>query len=203
MKKKKAKESKFSPGDIAWLYNTKVPIGLSKKLHRKWTGPLYITQMGPNHTYKLRQCSDNREMKSLTHANRLKMFYDLASRLVQSPFQTANSNGNDERDDDETQSDIPNTADNWQTQDNPQNNESNSNKENEGTWHPIDRICAFKTQNGKVYYRVKWADIPQTEWVLSENVSDFAKQQFHVYRTASGKRRKRPLSRHNFFTQAR
>ena len=199
----KAKEPKFSPGDRVWLYNIKVPIGLSKKLHRKWTGPFYITQMGPNHTYKLRQCSDNKEVKSLTHANRLKMFYDPTSRPVQSPFQIAKANVNDERDDDETQPDIPNTADNRQTQDDPRDNENNANKDKEGTWHTIDRICAFKRQNGKVYYRVKWADIPQTEWVLSENVSDFAKQEFHVNRTASGKRRKRPLGKHNFFTPAR
>ena len=201
---RKVKEPNFSPGDKVWLYNTKVPIGLSNKFHKKWTGPFYITQLGPNHTYKIRQCSDNKEVKSLTHANRLKLYFDPASRPVQSPFQSKVSDDQTENATEPTNQPASRTGTcNPQTEESQDIDSSKSGKEPEEVWHKIDRICACKRQNGRILYRVKWEGIPKTEWVPSENVSDYAKQQYHANRTVTGKKRKKPLGKNKFFDQIR
>lgn len=68
-----------------WLYCTKVAIGKSPKLHRKWTGPYYITQLGPNFTYKIRNCATNKEVKSLIDGARLKPYFDPEKRPTNPP----------------------------------------------------------------------------------------------------------------------
>lgn len=64
----------FRVGQSVLLHSTKVPVGLSPKLHNPWDGPFYITAIGPNNTYKLRRCSNHKELKSFIHANRLKRY---------------------------------------------------------------------------------------------------------------------------------
>lgn len=49
----------FRVGQSVLLHSTKVPVGLSPKLHDPWDGPFYITAIGPNNTYKLRRCSNH------------------------------------------------------------------------------------------------------------------------------------------------
>ena len=73
---KRAKVPDYHPAQRVWLYCTKVPTGKAPKLHRKWVGPYYITMLGPNHTYRLRNCKTNAEVKSLVNAMRLKPYYD-------------------------------------------------------------------------------------------------------------------------------
>ena len=75
----------FQPADRVWLYCSKVPVGKAPKLHRKWVGPYFISQTGPNHTFKLRKCSDNKEIKSMINATRLKPYYDPADRPTNPP----------------------------------------------------------------------------------------------------------------------
>ena len=197
----KVKEPKFEAGDKVWLYNTKVPVGLSKKFHRMWTGPYYITLKGPNHTYKLRDCADSKEMKSLIHANRMKPFNDPDSRPVQPPF-TPNITGTENNDNeiarqDKGDNDPTNSMNQRQQKTNPTPIRVTDNK-----WYEIDKIMAYKRQKDGILYKVRWKNIGTTEWVPSRDVSDFAKQEFHVMRTASGKRRKRPLGRNKFFERS-
>ncbi|CAC5370072.1 unnamed protein product [Mytilus coruscus] len=65
----------FEIQDQVLLYSPKVPVGLSSKLHRKFDGPFYIARKGLNHTNKLRRCSNNKELKSMINANRLKLYH--------------------------------------------------------------------------------------------------------------------------------
>ena len=82
---KRAQEPKFQPADRVWLYCTKVAPGKAPKLHRKWAGPYYITLLGPNHTYKVRNCATNKEVKSLINGVRLKPYYDPENRPTNPP----------------------------------------------------------------------------------------------------------------------
>ncbi|CAC5417185.1 unnamed protein product [Mytilus coruscus] len=65
----------FEIQDQVLLYSPKVPVGLSSKLHRKFDRPFYIARKGLIHTYKLRRCSNNKELKSMINANRLKFYH--------------------------------------------------------------------------------------------------------------------------------
>ena len=59
--------------------------GKAPKLHRKWVGPYYITQLGPHHTFKVRNCATNKEVKSLVNGVRLKPYYDPENRPTNPP----------------------------------------------------------------------------------------------------------------------
>ena len=59
--------------------------GKVPKLHRKWAGPYYITLVGPNHTYSIRNCAKNKEVKSLINGVRLKPYYDPEDRPTNPP----------------------------------------------------------------------------------------------------------------------
>ena len=76
---------KYRPAQRVWLYCTKVPQGKAPKLHRKWVGPYYITMIGPNHTFRLRNAQTNLEVKSLVNAARLKPYFDPADRPTNPP----------------------------------------------------------------------------------------------------------------------
>ena len=56
------------------LRQFKTPVGKSPKLIDKYDGPYYISELGPNYTYKSRRCSDHKEMKSLVNASRLRHY---------------------------------------------------------------------------------------------------------------------------------
>ena len=82
---KRSQEPKFQPAERVWLYCTKVAVGKAPKLHRKWVGPYYITQLGPHHTFKVRNCAMNKEVKSLVNGVRLKPYYDPDNRPTNPP----------------------------------------------------------------------------------------------------------------------
>ncbi|XP_053402723.1 uncharacterized protein LOC128558011 [Mercenaria mercenaria] len=82
---KRSQEPKYKPADRVWLFCTKVPPGMAPKLHKKWVGPYYIVFTGPHNTYKLRRCSDNKEVKVLVNATRLKSYHDPESRPTNPP----------------------------------------------------------------------------------------------------------------------
>ena len=82
---KRTKVPDYHPAQRVWLYCTKVPVGKAPKLHRKWVGPYYITMLGPNHTYRLRNCKTNAEVRSLVNAMRLKPYYDPEDRPTNPP----------------------------------------------------------------------------------------------------------------------
>ena len=66
----------FRVGDKVMMTVHQVPKGQSAKLYDKATGPYRIMELGPNYTYKLRRCSDNKVHQSLISAIHLKHFYD-------------------------------------------------------------------------------------------------------------------------------
>lgn len=66
----------FQRGDKVLIKIKKVPKGLSSKLHDKAEGPYEIIGLGPNFTFKLKRCSDNKVHQSLMNATNLKIYHD-------------------------------------------------------------------------------------------------------------------------------
>lgn len=66
----------FQQGDQVLIKVNKVPKGLSSKLYDKADGPYRIVDVGPNFTYKLRRCSDNKLHGSMMNASNLKLYHD-------------------------------------------------------------------------------------------------------------------------------
>ncbi|CAC5393320.1 Transposon Ty3-G Gag-Pol polyprotein,Transposon Ty3-I Gag-Pol polyprotein,Retrovirus-related Pol polyprotein from transposon 297,Retrovirus-related Pol polyprotein from transposon opus [Mytilus coruscus] len=104
---KRTKDPGFRPTQRVWLYCTKVPVGKAPKLHRKWVGPYYITRFGPHHTYKLRNCATNKEVKSLVNAQRLKPYHDPEERPTNIPNDMENNMDEHDPDELDDQPDLP------------------------------------------------------------------------------------------------
>ena len=60
-----AKVPTFIIGDLVLLKFTVVQESLSRKLVDKFKGPYYIVELGPNHTYKLKNHETNKIGDSL------------------------------------------------------------------------------------------------------------------------------------------
>ena len=66
----------FRIGDYVYVTVEHNPVGVSKKLYPRYSGPFYIVHKGKNHSYKLRHCRTNKLLKYTVHANRLKLNKD-------------------------------------------------------------------------------------------------------------------------------
>ena len=127
---KRSKVPEYRPAQRVWLYCTKVPVGKAPKLHRKWVGPYYITMLGPNHTYKLRNVRTNLEVKSLVNAMRLKPYFDPEDRPTNPPEQLAdNEEELDPEELDQPRKQIQGKADNTETQQGVEQNGNTNQKQ--------------------------------------------------------------------------
>ena len=161
---RKAEAPDFTIGDLVLLFTPKVPIGHAAKLHRQWSGPWYIADMGPNNTYRLRHSVNHKESKSLIHANRLKHFHTPDDRIyhpTQDPQVPANDIDEEDADDrdlihntqnddlglrhilDDTVDDDAATDDNDNKDDNDTNDDNNDDNadhaDNDNTDHNDDK----------------------------------------------------------------
>jgi hypothetical protein len=73
---KKTKEPEFTVGQTLLIRVYTVPVGLSRKLQDKSDGPYLITELGPNHIYRLVNCKTNKPLKSLINAQHLRLYCD-------------------------------------------------------------------------------------------------------------------------------
>ena len=192
---KKAKEPGYEPGQRVWLYCAAVPKGLSRKLHRVWCGPYYITLAPGNHVYVLRRCSDNKELPSRIHANRLKPYFDPKDRPQYPPPVWSGNHG--PLSPEEISPDTPEVQDQISDSQN-QPTQSQNSPDTPRSQRIAKDILKATRQNGKMWYKVCWGPSDYT-WELSENVPDALKRAYHVSHTLQGKKRKKPLQRHKFF----
>lgn len=56
----------------------KIVVGLFPKLAEKYQGPYFMSELGRNHTYKIRRCSNRKELKSFMDASQIKRYFDPA-----------------------------------------------------------------------------------------------------------------------------
>ena len=71
----KARKPDYKLGDQVLLKKEKVATGLSVKFSDKFNGPFEIIELGPNFTYKLRNCEDNKVINSFINATRPKLYH--------------------------------------------------------------------------------------------------------------------------------
>lgn len=162
----KAKDPNFVVGDQVMLKCMKVPKGFSPKLHAKWEGPFYITNVNQNNTYTLRRCLDHKLIKSRIHANRFKHYHD--PRNHRDPPPNPNGQPDNNADPQGNNNDTPHNTD---TNDAPVNADRNGHAmsqsvhidqdnedsdENDDNQCLAEKLLGNRKRNGKNYYRVKW-----------------------------------------------
>jgi len=181
---------KFEVQDQVMLYTPKIPKGLSSKLHKQHNGPFYIVAKGLNHTYKLRRCSNNKELKSMINANRLKIYHppdhrpDLNApdphiprqdpqRLVPPNFIQPEPPDNEIQTQNQTPMQSQNAADD--------------------NTYIVSRIIRSRKRNGKSEFYIKWAGYSQRTWEPEEHIPTDMIREYFAKRTQRGTRRKRPI----------
>jgi len=210
----------FRLRDKVLLKVIKAPVGLSPKFYDKQSGPFYISKLLPNHTYKLRRCSDHKELKSTFIATQLKVYQNPEHRRLGQPQDNI---------DVQNRQNIPvvqNNQRNIPLDKNPRNNPPqipNSHKRNETSVdrtsqiHPhndnnpqpgappnddiayeVDRILKKKNIGDIPHYLVKWKHHTKRTWQPEYDFSPRLLEDFNCHYTPKGKRRKRP---YRFFTK--
>ena len=71
---RKAHGHPFKKGDLVWLFNSVIPRGQHKKLHRPWSGPYTIVKKLSETTYQIQQ-SQHRSRRNVVHFDCLKPFW--------------------------------------------------------------------------------------------------------------------------------
>ena len=174
-------------GDRVLLQCMKVPIVLSPKLHAKWIGPFYITDVGQNNTYKIRRASR-------IHSNRLKHYEDprnYRDPVVQDRQQNIeleNQIDDENIDQHHSNADVTNSV-----RDESESSQSNDEKDDENEFL-AEKFIAKRKRNGKNFYRVKWVGYKRTSWVPDEDIGEGLLVGFYTKHTKSGKIRKRKQS---------
>eukprot|EP00794_Sanderia_malayensis_P020904 gene20904-22954_t len=175
----RATDPDFTVGDKVWVYTPKVPKGLTKKLEHLWHGPYRISQQLSAVHFKL-STFDNRRVTTKVHANRLKLFYDRATRPI-------GIITNDVLDEYLSPEDMP--TDSF-------DDSTNGHVPEEPTEHVIpeetpiinddmytvERILDSRKRGGKIQYLIKWSGYPSSAntWEPEENVLDKALlERFH------------------------
>lgn len=226
----KSKEPSFKCNDLVLLKSVRVNEGLSMKLSDKYLGPYYIVEICPNHTYRLRSCTDHKLLASPVHANRLKLYTVHPNVPVpvpdaRNPPPPHNQNQQDTQGD--KQAEQPATPSkgisNTQEQDpqttkpnvqarEPQRFVPNRQKREETqpqkpkeqhdseTYFPFERLLKVRKISGKTQFLVKWKDGSPNTWEPEENISDTVLREYYSTHTRTGKRRKRKQMR--FFQQS-
>ncbi|CAG2216313.1 unnamed protein product [Mytilus edulis] len=181
----------FEIQDLVLMHNPKVPVGLSSKLHRKNNGPFYIVAKGPNHTFKLRRCEDNKLLKSMINSNRLKKYIPPDHRPDQNappPDEPRPDPRRTEQPNFQQQDPNPDPSQNSQTdiQDSDEPVEDNSKQ-----FYDIEKLLQRRKYKGEPQFLVKWVGFKEKTWEPEQNLPIQLVRQFLATKTQGGKRRKR------------
>ena len=187
-----AKVPNFKLFDKVMIKTHKVPVGLSHKLVDKYQGPYFISELGPNYTYKIRDCKDRKEVKSFLNASQLKHYFDPEierGNLVQHvDNQDQTQVENNEQDNEmptQTETQLANNDENVE-QTKAQNTQENDNTPE----YPYQVRKLVKYRHRDQNFRVEWSDGTKT-WEPQENIHpDTVKQYFEKY-TKKGRLRKK------------
>ena len=194
---KNTKVPEFRLRDRVLLNEHVVPVGRSPKLVDKYNGPYYITECGPNVIYKLRRCSDQKEVKAMVNASNLRPYVNPKDYRDQ-PQYASRQEGNQNNAPEEKNTDQP--ADNGQNDQIADNGDINSDREsdtgnvndkqNDNTYYQVDKLLKTRTVQGQKQFLVKWSDGSKPTWEPENNIGDL-KEEYYTRNTKTGKRRKR------------
>ena len=183
----------YKIGDMVWLKSERVPIGMTSKLHFKWSGPYVITEKGDNNfTYRLRNVDTDVLTNTFINAARIKRALlpnESAIRRnehIERPvIRQRLSHQNTQH------QDLHEVISNDQQVDPQLMDEQNDrNKE-------IERIINVQRNNRGLYYQVKFKDDPKSKWYLEGSLNipkdmiDDVLQRRTLRGTPRHKRRKR------------
>ncbi len=201
-----ATEPPYDEGDLVWLTNPVITKGRSHKLDPKYTGPYIVRTKCDNNTYQLCNRDTLTELKSRTHANRLKPYY-AAGPIPGLPDQEPRREHVCQQDARPEKTQAPQSDTHSHTKKSTPEVTQTSSKvstQTKGTppkddrrheadkYYPIEKLLRQRMQQGKRHYLVKWLGYPDPTWEPEDHITKAAKDAFHERYTLTGRKRRRP-----------
>ncbi|CAG2234398.1 unnamed protein product [Mytilus edulis] len=191
---KNTKIPEFRLRDKVLLKEHVVPVGRSPKLVDKFNGPYYITDCGPNFTYKLRRCSDQKEHKSMVNASNLRQYVDPTDYRdpPQAPERPVPDNPPDAQNNQPADNDQDDQIADDESTDSDTNSENGDEPNNviDDTFHEVEKLLNNRKTRGIQYFLVKWKDGSKPTWEPKQNIGEGLIQEYFTRKTRRGRRRK-------------
>ena len=210
----KSKEPTFQLQDQVMMQNNKRIPGLSSKLQPKHTGPYYIKEIGPNYTYKLRDCQTDKPVKAMVNASRLVRYHDpnvvkphlrhqQQQHLQHQPMAHQNIRGVPEKlaekqktaaNSKNTQATNASKPNAKQCQNKPSKHSQSLEKDKDKSasdYYEIQKILQCKWVDGTKMYKIKWKLDGSSSWEPEYHINREAKNHFHESTTYKGKSKKK------------
>ncbi|CAC5367310.1 unnamed protein product [Mytilus coruscus] len=188
---RKTAEPEFRLHDKVLLRLHRTPVGKSPKLIDKYEGPFYITKIGPNYTFRLRKCSDHKELMSVVNASRLKHYSNPRNHRAEKPGEgleklnasdrkaenDAKSNDSQTAEEQDLHSKEVNQVNDTQNKNRDQNIKDSGNDElidtvdEDEMYFPVDKLLKINKRNGIRHFYVKWLDGSKT-WEPEQNLPE-------------------------------
>lgn len=184
----KTKIPDFKLFDKVLIKSHKVSVGLSPKLVEKYHGPYYISEIGPNFTYKIRDCKYRKEVKSFMNAVQLKHYNDPEVDRQHLNENTCTGTQNDKQPQNDVQDENLRQIQNDENQ--TQSSSTDEETEDEADHFPFDIKRLVKYRHKDQHFCIEWTDGTKY-WEPQENVRpDLVQQYFEKY-TKKGRVRKK------------
>ena len=152
------KDPNYEIGELVWLHNPRVPVGLSKKLRPQWCGPFRICEANDNHTYHLRDAVTHDVSDTLIHASWLKPATLHDESALRNHHRTMQQHG----------APVPAQAPDAQ----PPPNQNVEDEVEDAPGQPdeppakVEKVVNLCKNNKGRWYQVKFEGIPGTKWYL-------------------------------------
>lgn len=169
-----------------------------------------LQKLDQNYTFRLRKCSDHKELKSVVNASRLKHYSNPRNHRAEKPGEgleklnvsysetedNAKSNDSQTAEEQELPSEVVNQVNDTQNENRDQNIRDSGNDELIDTvdeneiYFPVDKLLKINNRNGIRHFYVKWLDGSKT-WEPEQNLPETVIEDYFVTHTQKGKVRKR------------
>jgi transposase InsO family protein len=191
----------YKPGDKCWLYNPKTPIGLSRKLFKRWMGPYFVIRQTEKGNYILADCKTKKEITYPINVKRMKPFnnnrdvfdtYDSARNITQDSQEITEPTAEGEHPIEESGDildDVLQEPELTQAMP-PQPTASQPRTDKPNTWEEVEELAGVRMIEGIRHYFVMWRNKDhEPKWIPEDKVSEALKTQYHVTHTLRGTRR--------------
>jgi len=75
----------YLPGEKVWLFQPKIPVGVSRKLIKQFEGPYFIIQQTSPSNYIIAHCETKKQIGYAVNVERLKPYYDIRDMSLNYP----------------------------------------------------------------------------------------------------------------------
>ena len=164
---KTAEDPEHKLGDLVWLFDPRVPVGLSRKWRPRWVGLYCICDLGPHNTYCLRHALTQRVAGTLGNAYRLKPATNQDESVIRQHQQRLNQQrlGRQERPSRGAELWVQNIEADEVRRD-PEQTIVNRTQQT----RQAEKVVNLVRERKERWFIVKFGGVPRTQWCLEVSV---------------------------------